>query len=50
MSSTQSDTFDGYEHNPYQHTMHTAATVTLWTIVVLGVACGIFGFIWGLAH
>jgi hypothetical protein len=42
--------FPGFEHNDYQHNMHTLATITLWTIVIIGVAAGIFGFIWGKTH
>jgi len=50
MSEITSDEFQGFEDNHYQHTMHTLATVSLWLIIVLGVACGIFGFVWGLTH
>ena len=42
--------FTGYEHNTYQTTMHSLANASLWIIIVLGVACGVFGFVWGLAH
>lgn len=47
MSDTD-EQFAGYSDNHYQHTMHTLANITLWAIVIIGVACGIFGFIWGL--
>ena len=42
--------FGGFEHNAYQEHMHLLAMVSLWLIIVAGVACGIFGFIWGLTH
>ncbi len=42
--------FKGYPHNDYQNTMHSLAHVSLWLIIVLGVACGVFGFVWGLTH
>ena len=46
MSDT--DKFLGYSENGYQHTMHTYAWISLWLIVGIGVAFGIFGFIVGL--
>jgi len=42
--------FPGFEHNSYQHNMHTLAMVSLWLIIIAGVGAGIFGFFWGLAH
>lgn len=42
--------FVGFEHNPYQENMHLLAMVSLWLIIIAGVACGLFGFFWGLAH
>lgn len=42
--------FAGFEHNAYQENMHLLAMVSLWLIIIAGVACGIFGFFWGLAH
>ena len=34
--------------NNYQHTMHTYAWISLWLIVGVGVAFGIYGFVVGL--
>jgi hypothetical protein len=48
MSETNAETFPGYSENRYQHTMHTYAWISLWLIVGIGVAFGIFGFIHGL--
>lgn len=48
MSDTEQ--FPGFQHNRYQERMHTLSHVSLWTIIILGVAAGIFGFIWGLTH
>jgi hypothetical protein len=42
--------FPGFEHNSYQSRMHTLSHISLWTIIILGVACGIFGFVWGITH
>lgn len=49
MSDTDADRFRGYSENRYQHTMHALAWISLWLIVGLGVAFGLFGFFWGLA-
>ena len=48
MSDTDTDKFTGYSEIRYQHTMHTYAWVSLWLIVGIGVAFGIYGFIVGL--
>lgn len=50
MTDINDDVFVGYEHNDYQNNMHSLATISLWLIIVAGVACGAFGFFWGLAH
>lgn len=42
--------FGGFEENHYQHGMHTLANISLWLIVICGVACGLFGFVWGQTH
>ena len=47
---SDSEHFPGFEHNNYQHNMHSLATISLWSIVIIGVACGVFGFVWGLTH
>ncbi len=48
MSDTDTEKFPGYSENGYQHTMHTYAWISLWLIVGIGVAFGIYGFIVGL--
>ncbi len=50
MSDVNGDQFNGFDHNRYQNTMHTLSNLSLWTIVIVGVAFGIFGVIWGLSH
>ncbi|HWI42823.1 MAG TPA: hypothetical protein VNS81_04350 [Nocardioides sp.] len=50
MSEFDADQFQGYSDNHYQHDMHTLAWISLWLIIVLGVAAGIFGFVWGMTH
>ncbi len=50
MSDTDTEKFPGYSENRYQHTMHTYAWVSLWLIVGIGVAFGVFGFIHGLSN
>lgn len=50
MTESGSEQFAGFEHNKYQNGMHGWSYISLWTIIVLGVAAGIFGFIWGLTH
>lgn len=50
MSEISSEEFNGFDDNYYQHGMHTLATISLWSIIVLGVACGVFGFVWGLTR
>ena len=42
--------FQGFSDNHYQHGMHTLAWISLWTIIILGVGCGVFGFFWGLGN
>ncbi|WGL53529.1 hypothetical protein P5P86_06765 [Nocardioides sp. BP30] len=49
-ASSNDQHFGGFEHNAYQSNMHTLAMISLWLIIVAGVACGIFGFFWGLSH
>lgn len=49
MSDTD-EQFAGFSDNHYQHDMHTLAWASLALIIVLGVAAGIFGFVWGLTH
>jgi hypothetical protein len=50
MSNTDgnSEQFPGFSENGYQHNMHTLAWISLWLIIGIGVAFGIFGFIPGL--
>ncbi len=48
MSDTDTETFQGYSENHYQHNMHTLAWISLWLIVGIGVAFGIYGFVVGL--
>ncbi len=48
MSEVNVDRFAGYPDNNYQHGMHTLAWISLWLIVGIGVAFGIYGFIAGL--
>ncbi len=50
MAEFSGDQFQGFEHNTYQENMHHLAITSLWLIIVAGVACGIFGFIWGISH
>jgi hypothetical protein len=50
LSGLGDEEFVGFEHNAYPENMHLLATVSLWLIIVAGVACGLFGFFWGLAH
>lgn len=50
MADFSSEQFNGFEHNTYQENMHTLAMISLWLIIIAGVACGIFGFVWGLTH
>jgi hypothetical protein len=50
MADINGEQFNGFEHNHYQEGMHVLSNVSLWLIVVIGVAFGIFGAIWGLAH
>jgi hypothetical protein len=50
MTDISNDEFNGFDENAYQHQMHTLANISLWTIIILGVACGLFGFVWGLTH
>lgn len=50
MTDLSSDQFRGFDENHYQHGMHQLATVSLWSIIILGVACGVFGFVWGITH
>lgn len=50
MTDIATQEFNGYEENEYQSTMHTLAVASLWLITISGVACGIFGFVWGLTH
>lgn len=47
MSDVNEQKFQGYSDNHYQHGMHGLAWVSLWLIVGLGVAAGVFGFIYG---
>ena len=48
--SDANEQFAGFSDNAYQHLMHSLANITLWSIIILGVAAGIFGFIWGQTH
>jgi len=51
MSDThRGDDFTGYDHNRYQEYLHTLAHISLWSIIIIGVACGVFGIIWGATH
>ncbi|NYI47492.1 hypothetical protein BJ993_004572 [Nocardioides aromaticivorans] len=50
MSDVNVEQFQGFSENHYQHGMHTLAWISLWTIIVLGVGAGVFGFIWGVTH
>lgn len=50
MAESNDDIFVGYEHNAYQSNMHSLATISLWLIIVAGVAAGAFGFFWGLTQ
>lgn len=50
MTEISNDQFNGFEENHYQHHMHLLATISLWLIIILGVAAGVFGFIWGITH
>jgi hypothetical protein len=50
MSDTNTEDFEGYSETSYQHTMHTYAWISLWLIIGIGVAFGIFGFIHGLSN
>jgi hypothetical protein len=50
LTGLNDEEFVGFEHNAYQENMHLLATVSLWLIIVAGVACGLFGFFWGHAH
>lgn len=50
MSDVNAEQFQGFSENHYQHGMHTLAWISLWTIIVLGVGAGVFGFFWGLSH
>jgi hypothetical protein len=50
MSDVNTEQFPGFAENHYQHGMHSLAWVSLWLIVGLGVACGVFGFFWGLTQ
>jgi hypothetical protein len=50
MSEMNGEHFNGFDHNEYQHGMHTLANISLWSIIIIGVAAGVFGFIWGLTH
>ncbi len=48
MSDTEHFHFRGYPENRYQHGMHTLAWISLWLIVGIGVAFGLYGFVVGL--
>ena len=50
MADLNDDDFVGYDHNDYQSTMHSLAIISLWLIIVSGVACGAYGFFWGLGR
>ncbi len=50
MTESGTEQFAGFDHNTYQNSMHGWAYISLWTIIILGVAAGVFGFFWGLAH
>lgn len=51
MSNTDNrEQFSGFSENGYQHNMHTLAWISLWLIIGIGVAFGIFGFIHGLTN
>ena len=50
MSDVNTERFQGYSKNHYQHGMHTLAWISLWLIVGLGVACGILGFVLGISN
>lgn len=49
MDVTDSEHFQGFSENRYQHTMHTLAWISLVLIVIVGVATGIWGMIHGLS-
>lgn len=49
MSDANTEQFPGFSENHYQHGMHSYAWISLWLIVGVGVAFGIFGIIWGLS-
>ncbi|WP_408895435.1 hypothetical protein ACJ5H2_11060 [Nocardioides sp. R1-1] len=49
MSDVNAEQFRGFSENHYQHGMHSLAWISLWLIVGLGVAAGVFGFFWGLS-
>jgi hypothetical protein len=48
--SDANEQFAGFSENDYQHLMHSLASITLWSIIIVGVACGLFGFFWGITH
>lgn len=48
MTEIEAEHFQGFSENPYQHTMHTLAWISLWLIIILGVGFGVFGIVWGL--
>ena len=48
-TDTQHRDFQGYSENRYQHNMHTLAWISLWLIVGIGVAAGIYGLVVGLS-
>jgi hypothetical protein len=48
--SDANEQFAGFSDNAYQHLMHSLANITLWSIIIIGVAAGIFGFVWGQTH
>lgn len=52
MSNTDTEhrDFPGFAENRYQHGMHTLAWISLWLIIGVGVAFGIFGFIRGISN
>ena len=50
MTEHDTERFRGFADNPYQHNMHTLAWISLWLIIVIGVAAGVFGVIWGMTN
>jgi len=48
MSDANAEKFEGYSENHYQHHLHTLAWISLWLIVGVGVAFGVYGFVVGL--